>query len=68
MSQERVDADEDAGPSSDDEEIDPPSPNFWPTKQQLIHLRIAYHKCGHSANRHLARIIKLGNGKPDLVK
>ena len=59
--------DMDASPFSDDE-MDPADPNFHPTAQQLVDLKIAHDNSGHPTAKDFARMIKLGNGKPELVR
>ena len=53
--------DMDASPLSDDE-MDPADPNFHPTAQQLVDLKIAHDNSGHPTANDFARMIKLGNG------
>jgi hypothetical protein len=65
---ERVENDDDAAPLSDDEDIDPPSPDYHPTRQQLIDLKIAHDNSGHPTATDFARLLKLGNAKPELVR
>ena len=60
-------ADMDAAPLSD-EEIEAPRADFHPTRQQLIDLKIAHDNSGHPSPSDFARMIKLGNGKPELVR
>ena len=61
-------ADMDAAPLSDDE-IEAPRADFHPTRQQLIDLKIAHDNSVDTLSpADFARMIKLGNGKPDLVR
>ena len=60
-------ADMDAAPLSDDE-LEAPRADFHPARQQLIDFKIAHHNSGHPSPADFARMIKLGNGKPDLVR
>lgn len=64
---ERVVDDPDAGPLSD-EEIDLPDPAWQPSSQQLKDPKIAHANSGHPTNKDFSRMIKLGNGKPELVR
>ncbi len=66
--QDRNEEDRDASPLSDEEEVETPSPDFWPTKAQLVDLKIAHDNNGHPTATDFARMIRLGNGKPELVK
>jgi len=69
MPGERVEIDTDAMPlSDDDDELETTDLSFQPTKQQLRDFKIAHDNCGHPSASDFARMIKLGNGKPDLVK
>jgi len=63
----RVDHDDDAAPVSDDE-IEPSDPHFWPTARQIQDLKLAHDNSGHPTNADFARMIRLGNGKPELVR
>ena len=67
MPGERV-HDEDATPLSEDEEMEPPDPQWYPTKQQLADLKIAHDNAGHPTASDFARLIKLGNGRPEVYK
>ena len=66
--QDRNEEDRDATPLGDEEEVETPSPDFWPTKAQLVDLKIAHDNNGHPTATDFARMIRLGNGKPELVK
>ena len=68
MPGERIEIDTDAMPLSDDDEPETTSLIFRPTAQQLKDLKIAHDNSGHPTASEFARMIKLGNGKPELVK
>jgi len=68
MPGERIEIDTDAMPLSDDDEPETTSLIFRPTAQQLKDLKIAHDNNGHPTASEFARMIKLGNGKPELVK
>ena len=68
MPGERVAIDPDAEQVSEDDMDIPPVPDFQPSAQQLKDLRLAHDNNGHPTNTDFARMIKLGNGKPELVK
>jgi len=60
--------DEDATPLSDDEEMEVNDPLWYPSKQQLVDLKIAHDNAGHPTASDFARLIKLGNGRPEVYK
>ena len=66
---ERIENDDNAEPSSDEEE-EPGArhPNFEPSAAQLRDLKIAHDNAGHPNNADFARMIKLGNGKKEIVQ
>ena len=69
MPGERVEIDNDACPLSDDDEpVNPQGEDFRPTAQQLKDFKIAHDNSGHPSASDFARMIKLGNGKPELVR
>jgi len=67
-----IDVTDDAAPLSDDDDDNDTLPttddNFQPTAQQIRDLKIAHDNCGHPTAPDFARMLKLGNAKPELVK
>ena len=54
----------------DDDDFDTSGGNVeWiPSAQQLKDLKLAHDNLGHPSNREFARMIKLGNGRPEIVR
>ena len=68
LPEERLDEDPNAEPEdSDDEEYDPNPPAWTPTAQELRDLKIAHDNSGHPSNADFARLIRRGNGKPEIA-
>ena len=66
--EERVAEDPNADPIEEEEDAQEIDENFRPTSQQIRDLKIAHDNCGHPTNRDFARMIKLGNGKPEIAR
>ena len=68
LPEERVEDDPDAEPEdSDDEEFDPNPLEWQPSAQQLRDLKIAHDNSGHPSNADFARLIRRGNGRPEVA-
>ena len=68
LPEERLDEDPDAEPEDSDEEEYDPNPLEWqPSAQQLRDLKIAHDNSGHPSNEDFARLIRRGNGRPEVA-
>jgi len=68
LPEERIADDPNADPIDDDLDFGKLDEQFKPTSQQIKDLKIAHDNCGHPTNRDFARMIKLGNGKPEIAR
>ena len=62
--------DENADPEDDVEEDEavPDMPAYTPDEQTLKDLKFAHDNSGHPTNADFARMLRLGNAKPEVVK
>ena len=67
LPEERIAEDPNAEPEDEDFDIGG-DPLWTPTTQQIRDLKIAHDNLGHPSNRVFARMIKLGNGRPEIVR
>ena len=68
LPEERIAEDPNADPIDDEQDIQEVDENFRPTAQQIRDLKIAHDNCGHPTNRDFARMIRLGNGRPEIAR
>jgi hypothetical protein len=68
LPEERITEDPNADPTDEDPDAQEVDEDFQPTAQQIKDLKIAHDNCGHPSNRDFARMIKLGNGKPEIAR
>jgi len=68
LPEERIADDPNADPIDDGLDFGKADEQFRPTSQQIKDLKIAHDNCGHPTNRDFARMIKLGNGKPEIAR
>jgi len=69
LPEERIEEDDNAEPSDDEPDAIPAgADNFKPTRAQITDLKLAHDNSGHPNNADFARMLKLGNAKPALVR
>ena len=69
LPEERISEDPNADPTDEDlDDAQVVDEDFKPTPQQIKDLKIAHDNCGHPSNRDFARMIRLGNGKPEIAR
>ena len=69
LPEERIGEDPEADPDEDEDDYGLLEiPDWAPTAQQIRDLKIAHDNLGHPSNRDFARMLKLGNGRPEVVR
>ena len=68
MPEERVSEDPNADPTDEDPDATEVDEDFKPTDQQIKDLKLAHDNCGHPSNRDFARMLKLGNARPEIAR